>query len=210
MKKLTTVACLFLLIAAGCSTGTPVPTVTLAPVAPTAGPTSPTTGAPAVTAAATPAPATAEPATDAPVATPLATASADSTTFTLVLADGPRAGTWEVTAPGGGVPTCQYLPDLDRWVATWLGPPPLSFVDVRGDADPFLLFTFSDEPDELGFLPTGDITFDVDDRGETATLHWISESHDADYIDSTGNHYGTVETGQAELTIECGSIFRYT
>jgi len=26
-------------------------------------------------------------------------------------------------------------------------------------------------------------------------------------IDRTGNHYGTVETGEAELTIECGSIF---
>ncbi len=116
-----------------------------------------------------------------------------------------------VTEPGGAVPNCKYLPDLDRWIATWLGPPPLSFVDVRGDDDPFLLFTFSDEPDELGFLPTGDITFEADDRGETATLKWVSESHSADYIEAgTGNHYGTVETGQAELTIECGSIFRYT
>jgi len=128
-----------------------------------------------------------------------------------VLADGPKAGTWVVTAPGGGAPGCQYLPDLDRWIATWIGETDLTFVDVRGEEeDPYLLFQFADEPGEIGFRPSGDITFEVDDRGETATLTWVSESHDGTYRDSAGNNTGEVEIGQADLTIECGTIFRHT
>ena len=129
--------------------------------------------------------------------------------FHAVMTDGPRAGTWEVTAPAGEVATCQYLPDLERWIATWLGTPPLSFIDVRGDDDPFLLFTFSDEPNELGFLPTGDISFEADDRGDTATLVWVSESSEGKYRNSANETVDTVDVGQTELTIECGSIFRY-
>ena len=144
---------------------------------------------------------------------PPATAAVGATTFTLVLADGPREGTWEVANPGGEVAGCQYLPDLDRWIATWLGTPPLTFIDVRGDTeDPFLMFTFSeeDESEKLSFLPSGDVTFEVDDRGETATLTWVSESNDGNYRDAAGNSTGEAEMGQAELTIECGSIFRHT
>jgi len=167
----------------------PAPTVNTATIAPASAPAS-------VPAAATP---------------PPATPAAGGTTFTLVLADGPREGTWVVTEPGGAVPNCKYLPDLKRWIATWLGPPPLSFVDVQGQKEnPSLLFKFTDEPDELGFLPSGDVTFEADDRGDTATLTWSSETNEGSYFDSSGNKTGSVDMGRADLTIECGSIFRYT
>jgi hypothetical protein len=149
------------------------------------------------------------PATEPASATP----AAGGTTWTLVLADGPREGTWEVSAPGGEVAACQYLPDLDRWLATWLGVPPLTFIDVRGESeDPFMMFTFSeeDESEELGVLPSGEVTFEVDDRGETATLTWVSETNDGRFRDATGNTTGEVSMGEATLTVECGSIFRYT
>lgn len=138
--------------------------------------------------------------------------AAGATTFTLVLADGPKAGTWEVSAPAAAVPTCSYLPDLKRWIATWLGPPPLTFVDTRGETkDPYLMFTFEDNPDsKLTFTPSGDVTFTADDRGDTATLTWVSEKNEGGYFDSTGAKTGDATMGQATLAIECGSIYRYS
>jgi hypothetical protein len=129
-----------------------------------------------------------------------------TTTFTLVLADGPKMGTWEVTY-SGEVAGCSYLPNLDRWNATWLGPPPLTFIDVTGDDDPYFLFAFDSEaPNATRFRPIGEVTFEVDDRGDTATLSFVSEENEADFDDGSPS----VETGPAELTVECGSIFRYT
>jgi hypothetical protein len=128
-----------------------------------------------------------------------------------VLADGPKQGTWEASVPAASVPTCSYLPDLERWIATYLGQPPLTFVDVRGEAaDPFLIFTFAEDPDELSFTPSGAVTFTADDRGDTATLTWVSDANEGSYFDSSGVKTDSVEMGQAELTIECGSVFRYT
>ena len=125
--------------------------------------------------------------------------------------DGPREGTWEVSLPPSEVKPCQYLPSLDRWLATWLGPPPLSFIDPRGDDDPSLLFTFTEEDEtQLSFQPTGEVTFEADDRGETATLTWVSETHEGDRRDSSGNNLGSIDVGQATLTIECGGIFRHS
>jgi hypothetical protein len=126
------------------------------------------------------------------------------------MADGPREGTWEVSLPPTEIAPCSYLPDLDRWLATWLGPPPLTFIDPRGDDDPYLLFQFTEEDgSELGFRPSGEVTFEVDDRGDTATLTWVSESHDGSYRDPAGNTTDEVSVGEATLTIECGSIFRH-
>jgi len=181
----------------------------------------PTASAAAQSAAASQPPATLNTATIAPASVPAsvpaattpppATAAAGGTTFTLVLADGPREGTWVVTQPAGAVATCSYLPDLKRWLATWLGPPPLSFVDVRGEKeDPFLMFKFTDEADELDFTPSGDVTFEADDRGDTATLTWSSETNEGTSFDASGNPTGSVDMGRADLTIECGQIFRYT
>jgi hypothetical protein len=191
----------------GAPATTGVPPVTSAPATTAALSAAPTVP-PVASIPATPAAPTETPASaTAPPASP----AAGGTTFTLVLADGPREGTWVVTEPAGAVANCKYLPDLERWIATWLGPPPLAFIDVRGDAsDPSLLFKFTDEPDELNFRPSGDVTFEADDRGDTATLTWSSETNDGTYFDSSGNNTGSVDMGRADLTIECGSIFRYT
>jgi hypothetical protein len=120
------------------------------------------------------------------------------------MTDGPRVGTWDVTY-SGEVAGCTYLPDLDRWISLWLGPPPLNFIDVTGDDDPYFLVTFDrDLPTETGFRPLGEVTFDVDDRGDTATLTFVSEENEADFDDGSPS-----ETfGPIEVTIECGSIFR--
>lgn len=216
MKTLGTYAVLIVLATAACSGGAPAASVS-APTGTTPSARPSAAATPADATSAPPSAATAQPPTAPPAAatpaptTPPATPAAGATTFTLVLADGPREGTWEMSQPGGAVPTCQYLPDLERWVATWLGPPPVSFIDVRGESDdPSLLFTFSDEPEELSFLPSGDVTFEADDRGDTATLKWVSETNDGDFRDELNNVTSSVEIGQAELTIECGSIFRYT
>jgi hypothetical protein len=186
---------------------------------PGASPTEPplTPGATATPAAATPPstpalePPTAAPATPAETLPVSATPDASATTFRVVLDDGPRAGTWEVSAPAGAVPVCSYLPDLERWLATWYGPPPLSFVDVRGEeGDAWFLVKFSDEPNELDITPAGEVIFEVDDRGDSATLTWVSEANEGTYFDSQGNNMGEEEMGRAELTVECGSVYRYS
>jgi hypothetical protein len=121
--------------------------------------------------------------------------------------DGPKMGSWEVTY-SGEVPACGYLPDLDRWISTWLGPPPLSFVDAHGDpSDAYFLITFdSDTPTATRFRPMESVTFEVDDRGDTATLTFVSETNEADFEDGSPS----VETGRTEVTVECGSVFRYS
>jgi hypothetical protein len=188
--------------AAACSPAAPQSSVVSAPgITPSAGPV--VTSLPsAVPVEPTPSPASATP--DGPTLAPPTTAAGAITTFTLVMEDGPKAGTWAVTY-SGEVAGCRYLPDLDRWIATWLGPPPLTFIDVSGDDDPYFLFAFDgDSPDATRFRPMGDVTFEVDDRGETATLSFVSEENEADFDDGSPS----VTTGPAELTIECGSIFR--
>jgi hypothetical protein len=142
---------------------------------------------------------------------PTQTAAGTGTTFTLVLADGPRAGTWEVTATGE-LPVCQNDPARESWTATWLGPSPISLIDAQAanDRDPRFMFQFIDEPDELTFSPSGDVTFTADDRGDTATLQWVSTTNEGSYFDAQGNKTGDATMGLAELTIECGSVFRFS
>ncbi len=121
------------------------------------------------------------------------------------MTDGPKVGTWLVTYQGE-VAGCTYLPDVDRWIATWLGPPPLTFVSARGEPnDAYFLVAFDgDSPTAARFRPLGDVTFELDDRGDTATLTLVSEENEVDFND--GSPSETI--GPIELTIECGSIFR--
>jgi hypothetical protein len=190
--------------AAACSSGSSTPSAQ-APGTESVAPAEPST--PGETTATSPAPASDAAVSAAPPSTP----AGSGTTFTLVLADGPRAGTYEVTDTGQ-LPLCQNDPDREAWTATWLGPPPLSFIDSQAanDRDPRFMFKFTDEPDELDFSPSGDVTFTADDRGDSATLTWVSETNDGSYFDSQGNKTGSAEMGRAELTIECGSVFRFS
>jgi hypothetical protein len=186
-----------------CSSGSAGPSAQ-APEASTAPGSEPST--PAQTAATSAAPSDASAS-----AAPTEAAAGTGTTFTVVLADGPRAGTWEVTDTGQ-LPVCQNDPAREAWNATWLGPPPLSFIDSQAanDRDPRFMVKFTDEPDELNFSPAGDVTFQADDRGDTATLTWVSEANEGSYFDTQGNKTGSTEMGRAQLTIECGSIFRFS
>lgn len=195
------------LAAVACSPAAPGPSTSGVPTAgvPTAAPASlpgPASATPGAQTAAPPSPS----ATDTPQPLPTA-AGSDTTTFHLVLADGPKAGTWDVSS-SGEVPACKYLPDLDVWTATYLGLPPLTFIDARGaDADPYFLLAFDGEAsDAVRFRPIGEITFDVEDRGDSATLTLVSAENEADFDDGSPS----VDTGEAALTIECGSVFRYT
>jgi hypothetical protein len=125
----------------------------------------------------------------------------------LVLDDGPKMGTWDVSTTGV-VPGCQNDAARESWTTTYLGPPPLDFIDASAasDRDPYFLFSFdSDSPNAVRFRPTGDVTFDVGDSGDSATLTWVSAENEADFDDGSPS----VTTGPAELTVECGAVYRY-
>jgi hypothetical protein len=58
--------------------------------------------------------------------------------------------------------------------------------------------------DHLAFVGVGDVTFEVDDRGSSATFTIVSDSNLGTYH----SDFTTVETGGAELTVECASVLR--
>lgn len=185
------------------------------------GPTGPSaTQMPIPTQAQTVLPATLPPAQTAPPATvPLPTptgagqptpaaataAPAGSTAFHLVVTDGPRAGTYDVSSSGPA--DCSYVANLQRWNASYLGPAPLNFISVSLDEDlPTLLFTFDrDSPNSVSFRSIGEVTYEVDDRGDNATLSVVSDENEGDFADGSPS----VTTGPVELTVECGAPFRY-
>jgi hypothetical protein len=198
-----------------CSSPTPAPGAptagTIAPPAATATAASiaPVSVAPATaTAARTVPPPTVIEMTPGPVDTPPPAdtpAPANATTFHLVIADGSKAGTWDASDVG---PTaCSYVADLDRWNVSHLGPPPLTFIDAGLDSDlPVLLVAFDGEsPNAVRMRSLGDVTYTVDDRGETATIEIVSEENEADFDDRSPSE----DVGQIELTVECAAPFRY-
>ena len=119
--------------------------------------------------------------------------------------DGPKAGTYDVSSEH---PTsCAYVSDLDKWTISYLGLPPLSFID-GGLAEDFstLLITFdSNTPDAVYFRLHDDLTFDVADTGTTATVTVDAPSMDVRYENGSPEE----QTGPVELTVECAAPFRY-
>ena len=194
------------LLASACSGGTPATTTgTLAPAA------SHAASAPATTAAATdsaPFPTSEPPApTVEPTATTVAATPAPlgGTSFHLVVDEGPKAGTYDVTSIGPA--DCNYVTELDKWNATYLGPPPLSFISA-GLAEDFssLLITFDgDSPAAVYYRSLEDVTYDVEDTGTTATLNIVSDANEVDFEDELASE----NVGRIELTVECSAPFRY-
>jgi hypothetical protein len=183
------------------------PGATSAPV--TVGPATfaATTVAPTVAQATAPPPTVIE-TTPGPIETPPADtpAPANVTTFHLVIADGPKEGTWDATDES---PTaCNYVAELDKWNVSHLGPAPLSFIDAGLSADlPILLVSFdSQSPNAVRIRSIGDVTYEVDDRGDTATIDLVSEENEADFDDGSPSE----EFGEMALTVECAAPFRYT
>jgi hypothetical protein len=57
---------------------------------------------------------------------------------------------------------------------------------------------------QLSFVGTGDVTFEVDDRGSTATFRVVSTSNLGTYQ----SDFSTVQTRRTELTVECASVLK--
>lgn len=185
-----------------CTPGVPGPTPT--PTTPGTQPTGAATTAPPSPSATPATSLAATPTLSLPPASPSGTTG---TTFRVEMADGPMPGTWEAVAPGGFVPACSYFPDRDSWTATLLGPPPLSFVDAgaANDRDPYFVVTLNaDTPTEIGFTPEGEVTFNVDDRGDTATLTFSAAQGRARLGEGEFESLGAID-----VSVECDAIFRY-
>lgn len=198
----TSIAASIAALMVACATGAPVSTPDrgTAPVQTPAQIVTPVvTSAPATGALAT--------ATAALLQTP-ATVSlppAGTTTFHLEITGGPKAGTYDVASTGPA--DCAYLPNLNKWTAVFLGPPPLTFIQADTSEDlPSLLVSFDrDLPTFVSIRSIGDVTHQVDDRGQSATLTIASEDNEADFADGSPSQ----EFGPVELTVECGAPFRY-
>jgi hypothetical protein len=132
--------------------------------------------------------------------------AAGATTFHMVLSDGPKAGTYDLstTDPGAcsvadvGYFGASYLttstPGLD-YISATLHPGNLTGLSYAFDAD---------TDAKVLFTGTGTVTVNVDDRGATATMTVVSEKNFA----SADNPPTSTETGRAELTVQCGSVLR--
>ena len=128
-----------------------------------------------------------------------------ATTFHLVLTDGPKAGTYDVTSTQPGA--CSNV-EQGYWAALFdaFGESGLTGIaaslqpNVRG-----LTYGFDTGSDnQLSFVGVGEVTFNVDDRGSTATFTVVSESN----LGTHHSDFSTVQTGRAELTVQCASILR--
>lgn len=58
----------------------------------------------------------------------------------------------------------------------------------------------------LTFTAVGEVTFNIDDGGSTATFTVVSDPN----IATHQSHFRTVQTGRAELTVQCASVLRPT
>jgi hypothetical protein len=121
------------------------------------------------------------------------------------VSDGPKAGTYDVsTDQEGGCSTAAegYFAALyDAF-----GEAGLTYVAVSlQPAAQGLSYGFdTGSDDQLTFTGMSGVTVEVDDRGSTATITASSESNHGVYtVEGT-----SVETGRADLTVECASVLR--
>ena len=118
---------------------------------------------------------------------------------------GPRAGTWDVSSDH---PTsCSYVGDLDKWNISYLGLPPLSFIDGGFTEDsPTLLVTFdSNTPDAIYFSSLENSTYDVADTGTTATISIDAPAMGVRFENGSPSE----QTGQVKLIVQCAAPYRY-
>jgi hypothetical protein len=67
-----------------------------------------------------------------------------------------------------------------------------------------LVYSFDAEtPDKMNFVGTGQVTVTVDDRGQTATMHVVSDKN----VGRKGDD-PDVTTGKVDLTVECAAVLR--
>lgn len=141
----------------------------------------------------------------APAGGPTQPPPGGATTFHLVISDGPKAGTYDVTSTQEGA--CSNSAD-GYWATLYdaFGESGLTYVaaslqpNARGMGYAF----DTGSEDHLNFVGVGDVTFAIDDRGSTATFTIVSESNTGTYH----SDFTRVETGHAKLTVECASVLR--
>jgi len=131
-----------------------------------------------------------------------------ATTFHVVVSDGPKAGTYDLstTDPGActnvdeGYFTASFLetsdPGLD-YISATLHPGNRTGLAYSFDAN--------DEAKKVNFVGEPEtVTFDLNDQGSTATVHVVS-----------AKNYGSQEaspqsfdTGKVDMTVQCAAVMR--
>jgi hypothetical protein len=128
------------------------------------------------------------------------------TTFHMVIAEGPKAGTYDISTSAPGA--CSVA-DEGYFVASYLetDKPGLDYISATLHPGPItgLVFAFDAETDsKVNFVGVGTVTVDLDDRGSTATMRVVSDmNHGTQEAEPT-----TVQAGRVELTVECASVLR--
>ena len=129
-----------------------------------------------------------------------------ATTFHMVVADGPKAGTYDIstTAPGA----CSVA-DVGYFVTSYLDTqnPGLDYISatLHPGNQTGLVFAFDADTDtKVNFVGTGTVTVNVDDRGQTATVRVASDKN----VGSQDVEPFTMQGGQVDLTVECASVLR--
>jgi len=131
-------------------------------------------------------------------------AGGGATTFHLVIADGPKAGTYDLTSTDSGA--CTNL-DEGWWGVNYddFGGTGLTYIQAAlKPTETGLGYAFDSGSDQqLRFTGMEDVNFDVQDQGSTAVFTIVSDSNLGTYQD-----FKTVDTGRAELTVNCASVLR--
>jgi hypothetical protein len=122
----------------------------------------------------------------------------------MVLSDGPKAGTYDVSTSD---PASCHIADVGYFGVSYqnLGGGGLEYIDgnIHANGTTGLTYMFDTETDDkIIFSGDGEVSVDVDDRGTAATVRIVSETN-------VGTSDGpAVNTGRAELTVECASVLR--
>jgi len=127
-----------------------------------------------------------------------------TTTFHLVLADGPKAGTYDVSTTEEGA--CSTADEGYFSVAYDSSDAGLDYIQVskQPNASGFLYGFDTLLDSKIVFTGTGAVTINVNDTGTTATVDAVSDENYA----AIENPPSSTKTGKAELTVNCPSVLR--
>jgi hypothetical protein len=123
----------------------------------------------------------------------------------LVVSDGPKAGTYDITSTD---PAACSAPDAGYFIASYMNTSQSGLDYIEANKHPTvtgLKYWFDAEtPNKVMFVGDGNVTITVDDRGSTATVTAVSESN----LGQQGEERTVIDTGRTELTVQCASVLR--
>jgi hypothetical protein len=121
------------------------------------------------------------------------------------VSDGPKAGTYDISTTDPGA--C-HVADEGYFVASYMdtAKPGLDYIEAnKHPTVTGLKYWFDAETtNKTTFVGDGTVTITVDDRGSTATLTAVSDSN----LGQVGEERTVIDTGRAELTVQCASVQR--